>query len=119
MSPSEALECSASQPRVTLTMRLLKSQVDRVDSPPSAGLTTNQYESRLKDANVKKNQRDARSSGVPTCRGICGTSLNFDEFVKFPHERQGQCVLIRSIISEKPDEAETRLFTPEEQIVFR
>lgn len=33
--------------RVTSTMRLLKSQVDQVDSPPSAGLTTNQHESRL------------------------------------------------------------------------
>lgn len=44
---SGVLKCSASQPRVTPRMRLLKSQVDQVHSPPSAGLTTNQYESRL------------------------------------------------------------------------
>lgn len=44
-------------------MRLFKSQVDQVDSPPSAGLTTNQYKSRLIAVNSQIGRR--RSSRVP------------------------------------------------------
>lgn len=52
VSQSDVLKCSASHPWAptptpTPRMSLLKSQVDQVDSPPSAGLTSNQYESRL------------------------------------------------------------------------
>lgn len=53
MSQADAVKCSASQPRVTPTLRLLKSQEDQVDSPPSAGLTVNQYESRLIAVNLQ------------------------------------------------------------------
>ena len=78
MSESELLKCSAPQPRVTSTMRLLKSQVDQVDSPPSAGLSTNQYESRLIAMN--SHSRHMRGSRVPTGRGIFDGLFNFEEF---------------------------------------
>lgn len=76
VSESELLKCSAPQPRVTSTMRLLKSQVDQVDSPPSAGLTTNQYESRL----MHSHSRHMRGSRVPTGRGIFDDLFHFEEF---------------------------------------
>lgn len=70
VTQSDILKCSASQLWVNPTMTLLKSQVDEVDSPPSAGLTTNQYESRL--IAVNSQMRDMTGSRVPTGHGICG-----------------------------------------------
>lgn len=108
VSQSDVLKCSASQPRVTPTMRLLKSQVDQVDSPPSAGLTTNQYESRLIAANSQIS--DMRSSRVPSGHGICGTSLNFWWIWQILHGGQGHCVL--QLVRRRPKVVETGLFSP-------
>lgn len=101
-------------------MRLLKSQVDQVDSPPSAGLTTNQYESRL--IAVNSHMRDMRSSHIPTGCGICGMSFNSDKFDEFKKLNQGQCVLQPvQYISENPPPQKTvnRVVHPSGKDVFR
>lgn len=87
-------------------MRLLKSQVDQVDSPPSAGLTTNQCESRLIVVNsqIRDMRRKSRLVYWFTLLGLmnspCRSGTVFFFFVS---------LFLRA--------AETRLFNPLEDFL--